>query len=121
MSLQTQADALLRQAVVNGDVPGVVALATDRDGTLYEGGFGERVQGGGAAMTPDTVVWIASMTKALTATAAMQLVEQGRLHLDRPAQEVMPALAEVRVLDGFDDAGKPVTRPPARPITLRQL
>jgi methyl acetate hydrolase len=121
MSLQTQADELLQQAVANGDVPGVVALAIDRDGTLYEGGFGERVQGSGAAMAPDTVVWIASMTKALTATAAMQLVEQGRLHLDRPARDVVPALAEVRVLEGFDDAGKPVTRPPARPITLRQL
>jgi methyl acetate hydrolase len=121
MSLQTQADELLQQAVANGDVPGVVALAIDRDGTLYEGGFGERVQGSGAAMSPDTVVWIASMTKALTATAAMQLVEQGRLHLDRPARDVVPALAEVRVLEGFDDAGKPVTRPPARPITLRQL
>ena len=39
-----------------GDVPGVVAIATDRDGTIYEGGFGKRVLGGGAAMTPDTVV-----------------------------------------------------------------
>ena len=121
MSLQTQADALLQQAVANGDVPGVVALATDRNGTRYEGAFGERVQGGGAAMTLDTVVWIASMTKALTATAAMQLVEQGRLHLDRPAQDLVPALAEARVLEGFDDAGQPRTRPTARPITLRQL
>jgi CubicO group peptidase (beta-lactamase class C family) len=121
MTLQTRADALLRQAVANGDVPGVVALASDRDGTLYEGGFGERVQGGGAAMSPDTVVWIASMTKAITATAAMQLVEQGRLHLDRPAQDVAPALAQARVLQGFDAAGQPMTRPPARPITLRQL
>ena len=121
MSLQTRADALLQQAVANGDVPGVVALATNRDGTLYEGGFGERVQGGGAAMAPDTVVWIASMTKALTATAAMQQVERGRLHLDRPAREVLPALGEVQVLESFDAAGKPVTRAPARPITLRQL
>jgi methyl acetate hydrolase len=121
MSLQTEADALLRQAAANGDVPGVVALATDSNGTIYEGGFGERLQGGGAAMTADTVVWIASMTKAITATAAMQLVEQGRLHLDRPAQDVVPALAEARVLDRFDDAGRPVTRPPARPVTLRHL
>jgi methyl acetate hydrolase len=121
MSLQTEADALLRQAAANGDVPGVVALATDSNGTIYEGGFGERLQGGGAAMTADTVVWIASMTKAITATAAMQLVEQGRLHLDRPAQDVAPALAEARVLDRFDDAGRPVTRPPARPVTLRHL
>jgi CubicO group peptidase (beta-lactamase class C family) len=121
MSLQTKADALLQQAVAAGDVPGVVALATDRDGTIYEGGFGERVQGGGAAMSPDTVVWIASMTKAITAAAAMQQVERGRLQLDRPAQEVVPALAEARVLEGFDDAGQPVTRPPARPVTLRHL
>jgi CubicO group peptidase (beta-lactamase class C family) len=121
MSLQTKADALLRSAVASGDVPGVVALATTRNGPIYEGGFGERVLGGGAAMTPDTVVWIASMTKAITGTAAMQLVEQGRLALDRPASEVVPALAEVEVLDGFDDSGRPVTRPPARPITLRHL
>jgi methyl acetate hydrolase len=121
MSLQAKADALLQAAVADGDVPGVVALATDRDATLYEGGFGERVQGGGAAMTPDTVVWIASMTKALTGTAAMQLVEQGRLDLDRPAREVVPALGEVEVLTGFDADGQPVTRPPARPVTLRHL
>ena len=121
MSLHTKVDALLQSAVTNGDVPGVVALATTRDGTVYEGGFGERVLGGGAAMSPDTVVWIASMTKAITGTAAMQLVEQGRLELDRPASDVVPALAEVEVLDGFDDAGQPITRPPARPITLRHL
>ena len=121
MSLRTKADTLLRAAVADGEVPGVVALATDRNETLYEGAFGERVQGGGAAMSPDTVVWIASMTKAITGTAAMQLVERGQLDLDRPAREVVPALAEARVLEGFDDAGQPVTRAPARPITLRQL
>jgi methyl acetate hydrolase len=121
MSLRTQADTLLQSAVADGEVPGAVALATDRNETLYEGAFGERVQGGGAAMSPDTVVWIASMTKAITGTAAMQLVEQGRLDLDRPAREVVPALAEVEVLEGFDNSGQPVTRAPARPITLRQL
>jgi CubicO group peptidase (beta-lactamase class C family) len=61
------------------------------------------------------------MTKAITGTAAMQLVEQGRLDLDRPASDVVPALAEVEVLDGFDEAGQPITRAPARPITLRHL
>src|SRR5688572_11563167 len=71
MSLQSEADALLQKAVASGDVPGVVAVATDRDGTIYEGGFGERVLGRGESMTPDTVGWIASMTKALTGTAAM--------------------------------------------------
>jgi methyl acetate hydrolase len=47
MSLQSKADAVLHGAVGNGDVPGVVAAATDRAGTIYEGGFGERVIGSG--------------------------------------------------------------------------
>ncbi len=71
-------------------------------------------------MTMHTVVWIASMTKALTGTAAMQLVEQGKLDLDSPASRVVPELAETQVLAGWAD-GKPVTRPPKRPITLRHL
>jgi methyl acetate hydrolase len=121
MSLQAKADAVLHNAVANGDVPGVVAAATDRDGTIYEGGFGERVLGSGVAMTTDTVGWIASMTKALTGTAAMQLVEQGRLELDRPAADWLPQLGETQVLEGFDHAGEPLMRPPRRPITLRHL
>jgi methyl acetate hydrolase len=99
----------------------LVAAATNRDGTIYEGGFGERVLGGGAAMTPDTVCWIASMTKALTGTAAMQLVEQGKLDLDRPASNRVPDLGTVEVLEGFDAAGQPLTRPPRQPVTLRHL
>src|SRR3989454_5877186 len=121
MSLKTKADALLRMATESGDVPGVVATATDRNETIYEGGFGSRVLGEPAEMTPDTVVWIASMTKALTGTAAMQLVEQGKLALDRPASEVVPALSEVVVLEGFDADGQPRTRAPKRAITLRHL
>jgi len=121
MSLKTQADAILRMATESGDVPGVVAVATDRNGTIYEGGFGSRVLGEPAEMTPDTVVWIASMTKALTGTAAMQLVEQGKLALDRPASDVVPALSEVVVLEGFDADGQPRTRAPKRAITLRHL
>ena len=121
MALKESADALLREAVDHGDVPGVVALATTANGTIYEGDFGVRALGGGAAMTPDTVVWIASMTKALTGTAAMQLVERGKLDLDGAAARWLPALGAVQVLDGFDAAGKPRLRPPKRPITLRHL
>ena len=121
MSWQSEIDAVLHTAVANGDVPGVVAAATDRRGTIYEGGFGERVLGSGSAMTTDTVGWIASMTKALTGTAAMQLVEQGRLELDRAAADWVPELGATQVLEGFDEAGQPVTRPPRRPITLRHL
>jgi CubicO group peptidase (beta-lactamase class C family) len=72
-------------------------------------------------MTPDTVVWIASMTKAITGAAAMQLVERGKLGLDSPAKAVIPYLGEVQVLEGWDAAGKPRTRAPRRDITLRHL
>ena len=102
-------------------MPGVVAMATDAKGTTYEGGFGKRMLGEAADMTPDTVVWIASMTKAVTGAAAMQLVERGELSLDGPAKAVIPALGEVGVLEGFDAAGKPRTRKAKRDITLRHL
>src|SRR2546430_4244258 len=98
----------------------VAAAATDK-GTLYEGAFGKRELGKQAPMAPDTVVWIASMTKAITATAVMQLVEPGKLGLERPASEVVPDLARAKVLEGFDPAGKPRLRAPKRPITLRHL
>jgi methyl acetate hydrolase len=120
-ALKDRADALLEKSVADGSVPGVVALATDRDGNFYEGAFGKRVLGQDASMTMDTIVWIASMTKAVTGAAAMQLVERGKLSLDSPASAVIPHLGQVGVLDGFDAQGQPKTRPPKRPITLRHL
>lgn len=119
--MKTKVDGILKDAVARGDVPGVVAMATDRKGKTYEGGFGKRVKGEPAEMTPDTVAWIASMTKALTGTVAMQQVERGKLGLDTPAKAVLPYLGDVGVLDGFDAAGKPKTRKPKRDITLRHL
>ena len=119
--MKAQADKVLNDAVSRGDVPGVVAAATDAKGTTYEAGFGKRMLGEPADMTPDTVVWIASMTKAVTGAAAMQLVEQGKLALDAPAKSVVPGLAEPKVLEGFDAAGKPKTRKAKRDITLRHL
>ena len=121
MPLKERVDSLLKKATDSGDVPGVVAMATNRDRTLYEGAFGKRILGQNAAMTTDTVVWIASMTKALTSACAMQLIEQGKLDLDNPASKWVPDLGSVEVLEGFDAAGKPRTRKPKRPITLRHL
>ena len=121
MSLQHEADALLRKATDAGDVPGVVAMATTREGNFYEGAFGVRILGRSDAMTADSVCRLASMTKAITATAAMQLVEQGRLELAGPVARWVPQLAEAQVLEGFDAAGRPRLRPPRQPITLRHL
>jgi methyl acetate hydrolase len=114
-------DEALRQAAETKEVPGVVAVAANSDGVIYEGAFGKRDLANGTDMTADSVFWIASMTKALTATAAMQLVEQGKLQLDEPISKVLPELAAPQVLEGFDDKGQPKLRPAKRPITLRQL
>ena len=114
-------DQLLSQAANAQDVPGVVAMVATDQGSIYEGAFGQRELGKETAMTADTVVWIASMTKAITAAAAMQLVERGSLQLDSPAAEVVPELAQAQVLEGFDASGKPKLRPPRRAMTLKHL
>ncbi len=121
MANRKSIDAALSSAVANGDVPGVVAMATDGRDVIYEGAFGKRTLGGDVAMTPDTVFWIASMTKAITGAAVMQLVEQGRIGLDDEVGRLVPALAKPRVLDGFDAAGKPKLRAAHGAITLRHL
>jgi methyl acetate hydrolase len=119
--VKTEVDDLLKRAAADGDVPGVVACVSDRTGTLYEGAFGTRCLDQPTQMTPDTVVWIASMTKAMTCTAAMQLVDRGKLSLDAPAKSFIPHLGEVQVLEGFDAAGMPKLRQPSRDLTLADL
>src|SRR5918997_1800639 len=114
-------DSVLRGAVERGEVPGVAAAAGGRAGTLYEGAFGRRGLDRPDPMTPDTVVWIASMTKAVTTVAALQQVEAGSLALDAPIGDAVPALAEPMVLEGFEADGAPKLRPARRPITLRHL
>lgn len=116
-----QMASVLRGAAESGAIPGVVATAADAGGTIFEAGFGKRDVTGDAPMTPDTVVWIASMTKAVTAACAMQLVEQGKLSLNEPIATIVPELGRVQVLEGFDAAGKPRLRAARQPITLRHL
>jgi CubicO group peptidase (beta-lactamase class C family) len=114
-------DHVLRRAVDAVEVPGVVAMAATDTGLLYEGAFGTRDLAKGPAMTLDTVFRIASMTKAVTCVAAMQLVEQGALRVDEPVPGIDPALSSPQVLEGFDAAGVPKLRPAKRAITLRHL
>jgi CubicO group peptidase (beta-lactamase class C family) len=117
----TQIDTVLRRAVDAQDVPGVVAVAATDKGIFYEGAFGTRDLAKGPDMSLDTIFRIASMTKAVTSVAAMQLVEQGRLELDHPIGSVLPELSAPQVLEGFDESGAPRLRPAKRPITLRLL
>ena len=114
-------DAELSKGVADGTVSGVVALAANPSGILYEGSFGRRDLATGTSMSPDTVFWLLSMTKAITAAACMQLVEQGKLNLDQRMTDVLPELGSPKVLEGFDARGQPKLRPAKRDVTLRHL
>ena len=121
MAALSDIDQVLQSAIEAGDVPGVVALAATDRGIFYQGAFGRGDPGSGAAITLDTIFRIASMTKAVTSVAAMQLVEQRKLALDEPIGRILPELATPYVLQGFDPSGKPRLRPARRPLTLRHL
>ena len=114
-------DEVLRKPIEAGFVPGVVALAADDRGVFYQGAFGRRAIDKPEPITLDSVFRIASMTKAVTGTAAMQLVEQHRIGLDQPIGDVLPVVKNVKVLEGFDPDGAPRLRDPRVPITLRHL
>lgn len=121
-TFKTAADAVL-QRVVSGDgrVPGVVAMATDRKANFYEGAAGVRKLGDSQPMTLDTAFAIFSTTKAITGTAALQLVEEGKLDLDAPAKTYAPDIGKLLVIDGFDDNGEPKLRAPKRDVTTKML
>src|SRR5712675_119154 len=121
MQSKAQIDQLLRQKSDAREIPGVVAVAATSTEVTYQGAFGKRDLSKDDVMTADSVFWIASMTKAITAAGAMQLVEQGKLSLEAPIGKVLPDLATPQVLEGFDRKGEPKLRPAKNPITLRHL
>src|SRR5262245_35858482 len=118
----TAIDSSLREAVERKDVPGVVALVTDRERVLYQGAFGVADVATGRPLTQDAMFRIASMTKPVTSVALMQLVEQGRIGLDDPASKYLPELAELKVFESFDPAtGAYKLRPASKPATVRHF
>jgi methyl acetate hydrolase len=113
-------DGLLERACAEDAVPGVVAMVADRDGVVYEGAAGRLRIGDGAPAATDTLFRIASMTKALTSVAALQLVEQGRLALDQEVASLIPAFGELQLLEGFD-GDEPRLRDLSRRPTIQHL
>lgn len=121
-SFEKSANAILSEVVAAGTgVPGVVAVATNREGNLYEGAAGVRTLGGTEPMASDRIFAIFSTTKAITGTVALKLVEDGALDLDAPARLYAPEIGSLQVIDGFDPAGAPRLRAPRREITTRML
>nr|MBA2401605.1 beta-lactamase family protein [Bradyrhizobium sp.] len=121
MQSKAQIDQILRQKCEAKEIAGVVAMAATGNEVIYQGAFGKRDLSKDDPMTADSVFWIASMTKAVTTAAGMQLVEQGKLSLDEPIGKLLPDLASPQVLEGFDAKGEPKLRPARNPITLRHL
>jgi CubicO group peptidase (beta-lactamase class C family) len=115
-SIQTLLDA----AVAEGAAPGFSAAIVTSGGTeLFQAGV--RGAADPTPMDAGTVFWIASCTKAIVSAAALELVAQGRLDLDEPIGRLIPELAQPRLLNGFDAAGKPLLQPATKPVTLRTL
>ena len=113
-------DNTLRSAIERGDVPGVVALVTDRNGVLYRGAFGVADVDTKRPMAADSMFRIASMTKAVTSVALMQLVEQGKLTIEDRVEKYLPEMAGLKVFESFDPAtGAYKLRPASRPMTVR--
>ena len=99
-------NGVLRSAVEQKWVPGIVAMAANADGLIYEGAFG---------FNKATIFAIASMTKPITAVAVMQLVEAGKVSLDEPVATYLPELGKMKVLE------RGILRPAKGVITVRQL
>lgn len=114
-------DDNLRTAIETGDLPCVVAMAATPQQELYAGAYGTRTVGLDQPVALNTIFRLHSMTKAITATAALQLVERGLANLDEPAEKVLPELQQIRVLDGFEPDDTPRYRPARTPITLRMM
>lgn len=114
-------DVYLSGLVDSGALPHVTALAATQDGKGYAFSRNGATPCDSAALTPDSVIWLASMTKLVVAVAALQLVEQGALALDAPLTDAVPDLPRHQVLTGFDREGSAVIRPPSVPVTLRHL
>jgi len=120
--LKATADAILNGVVGSSPrVPGVVAMITDRDRNIYEGAAGKRRLDRDGDMTTDTVFALFSTTKAITGTAVLQLVEEGKLDLDAPAKNYASEIGKLKVIEGFDENGKPKLRDPRRDVTTRML
>src|SRR5271169_879784 len=111
-------DKVITDAVAKQDAPFLVAMTGHASGVTWSGAAGERSPGEAAA--EDTVFRIFSMTKAVGSTAAMILMDRGKLDPNTPVEEILPEYAKVQVLEGFD-GDTPRLRAPRTKATVRNL
>lgn len=108
--------------VTTNKLLGAAAIVVDKNGVLYSGAAGKNDFSPNASpFSLDSFGWIASCTKLITSTAAMQLVQEGRVGLDEDARRMVPELDTLQILRGFDGSGIPVVENNTSPVTLRHL
>jgi CubicO group peptidase (beta-lactamase class C family) len=113
----------LKTDVDKGAVPGAVVLVARHGKIACLEALGYRDREAGAAMAPDTIFRIASMTKPFTSVAAMMLAEEGKLLIADPVARYIPEFAELRVAVDSDDASAKTlrTEPVRREMTVQDL
>ncbi|KAI7778117.1 hypothetical protein LA080_002617 [Diaporthe eres] len=120
-------DSILESYAASGSdtkdkVLGVSFMVVNEKDVLYEGSAGRiDLHDEAARYTPDTFTYVASLTKLLTATCLLQLVERGRITIDEDLRLRLPFLSDVQILRGFDGDDKPILESNHRPITLWHL
>ncbi|KAL6855736.1 beta-lactamase/transpeptidase-like protein [Trichoderma novae-zelandiae] len=122
-------DALLRGAVAERDdavckdkLLGAAFVVTNRSGVIYSGSAGRTgFDADSPSFDGDTLTYGASLTKLLSATCLMQLIEQGKMRLDDDVRQIVPEVREMQILRGFTPEGKPILEDNERPITLQHL
>ncbi|KAL0468399.1 beta-lactamase/transpeptidase-like protein [Neurospora intermedia] len=133
-------DQILHRYTLHRDSPtsstkdklhGAAFLVVDKSGPIYAGAAGHTtlpINASTPAFSTDSFLWVASLTKLLTTICLMQLVQQGKLHLDEDVREKLPELTKWGILRGFEEGGeeerkegKAILGKITTPITTRQL
>jgi methyl acetate hydrolase len=115
-------DEAMRNAVARKEVAGVVVMAADQKGIIYQGAFGVADIAEARPLQLDSMFRIASMTKAITSTAALQLVERGKFAIEDPVEKYLSQFAKLSVFDSYDGAtGNYKLRPATKAVTVRHL
>ncbi len=113
---------LIQEYIQKKWIPGGVFLVAREGQIVYYKNLGYRTPESNATYKKDDIFRICSMTKAVTTVAIMQLYEQGKLGIDDPVQNYIPAFKDAQVLDTFNEKDSSYTTvPTATPITIRQL
>jgi CubicO group peptidase (beta-lactamase class C family) len=114
------ASAALQPFVDKHELAGAVALVADKDKVLSVEAVGFADIAGKQAMKTDTLFWIASQSKAMTATAAMMLLDEGKIALDDPVEKYLPEFRGQMVVAEKDNEHT-LLRKPRHPITIREV